>query len=50
MMPKRTQATEQSDEPMVPVKPGNAVVTPADSVEGRGEANEKSAEGDAVRS
>lgn len=48
-MPKRTQAPEQSDEPIVPMKLGNAVVTPADSVEGRGEANEKSAPGNAVR-
>lgn len=48
-MPKRPQATEQSDEPIVPKKSGNAVVTPADSMEGRGEANEKSASGNAVR-
>src|SRR5437868_2279728 len=48
-MRKRPQATEQSDEPVVPKKPGNAVVTPADSVEGRGEANEKLASRNADR-
>lgn len=47
--PKPMQATEQSDELIVPKKPGNAVVTPADSVEGRGSANEKSAPGNADR-
>ncbi len=48
-MPKRPLKSEQSDEPIVPEKPGNAVVTPADSVEGRGEANGKPGEVNAAR-
>ncbi|MFN0009971.1 MAG: group II intron reverse transcriptase/maturase [Planctomycetota bacterium] len=48
-MPKRPQATEQSDELVVPRKSGNAVVTPADSAEGRSEANGKLVQGDADR-
>ena len=47
--PLRAHAAEKSDEPMVPEKPGNAVVMPADSVEERGEANGNPAQGDAVR-
>jgi group II intron reverse transcriptase/maturase len=43
------EAPEKSDEVVVPKKPGNAVVTPADSVEGRTEANGKPSEGNAGR-
>lgn len=45
----RSQAPEESDEPIVPKKSGNSRVTPEDSMEGRGEANGKSASRNASR-
>jgi RNA-directed DNA polymerase len=48
-MRKRPLKSEKSDEPMVPAKPANAVVTPAELVEGRGKANGKPGEVDASR-
>jgi RNA-directed DNA polymerase len=48
-MHERPSQSEQSDEPIVPAKATNAAVTPAESVEGRGEANGKLVESDAVR-
>jgi group II intron reverse transcriptase/maturase len=48
-MHERSLKSEQSDEPILPAKLANAAVTPAESVEGRGEANGKLVESDAVR-
>jgi RNA-directed DNA polymerase len=45
----RSQASEESDEPIVPMKPAKARVTPVESVEGRGEAKGKLASRNARR-
>ncbi len=45
----RSQASGESDEPIVPVKSAKARVTPAESMEGRGEAKGKPAPRNALR-